>query len=426
MATPTITIEPPSSAIAPATPALQVAGYRVIPASLTGASMAVRRRLPPRFAVFLPAAEVPPSDPGAGTALYSGSRCRPPAGAASAQGAGAEGDEAEKGRAERGRGRWSGLGRFSSSRCCSWPVGCRCGCRGTGWPGRFASRLLCAASLADGCGDEPGMIARLRDRGGRAGPRADADARLRAGLARLAGRTSAVAAAPPARTAPTAASCPARDRRSAADRLRPRRRLPGGRGRDLRSRRGQSARGARRRSLHPVLVLLRRLGDPPRVPGPATPATTRTTGSRVTPPDRPGGTVDPRASSHHGYNYELGASPTGARTPASGRSTTSPEALGARPPTAGARRPARCPSPAAATPATPPARHRPDRLTRPPRPPDPAGAARRDRRRLSLRDQHLEKQAWRDPEATVTDRLTVFPHSALPASRTQPPGSPPR
>ena len=51
-----------------------------------------------------------------------------------------------------------------------------------------ASRMLCAASLADGCGDEPVLIAAYGTRSRRAGAAAHADARLRAGVAGGAGR----------------------------------------------------------------------------------------------------------------------------------------------------------------------------------------------------------------------------------------------
>ena len=248
-----------------------------------------------------------------------------------------------------------------------------------------ASRMLCAASLADGCGDEPGLIAAYGtevgelvrehmpmlafEEGSRAVP---VDFRRC--------RSTAVAMAPsagwctaPMRGLPVTAFVHVVDCRAGG----------GGAARS----RGRRLLGlARRQPLHPVLDLLRRLGDPARHPDRR---------RRGLPPRRLGGGADPhparRPASTSGpppttATTTRAAPPTGARTPASTRSRTPPKRSAPAPSNGWGPRP----GPAARLrrqPRRQRRRHPPRRPLhpRPPRPPDPARADRRQRR-LDLRD----------------------------------------
>ena len=98
----------------------------------------------------------------------------------------------------------------------------------------------------------------------------------------------------------------------------------------LRGRRRRLLGPARRQPLHPVLDLLRGLGDPARRPDRR---------RRGLPPRRLGGGPDPHRPGRRGRRASLlprrlqllaAASPTGARTPGSTRSRTPPKTLGAR------------------------------------------------------------------------------------------------
>ena len=130
----------------------------------------------------------------------------------------------------------------------------------------LADRLLCAASLADGCGDEPALIAAYGtevgrlvrrhtpmlafERGSRAVP-----VDFRRCRSSECGDASGEGLDPPDRRA------------TAGHRLRPRGRLPAGCGRGDRSGRRRLLGRARRQPLPAVLALLRRLGDAARRPG---------------------------------------------------------------------------------------------------------------------------------------------------------------
>ena len=125
-----------------------------------------------------------------------------------------------------------------------------------------ASRILCAAAIADSCGDETDPDRRLRQRGRRDRQGGHAVARVRARLARAAGRLPTL---PGHELRRRARQRPGRAqrRRPPGDRLRPRRSIAA---RAASGRPGPIARGAGREPLRPVLDLLRRLGDPARGP----------------------------------------------------------------------------------------------------------------------------------------------------------------
>ena len=93
-----------------------------------------------------------------------------------------------------------------------------------------ASRILCAASLADGCGDEPALIAAYGTEVGELVRRHMPIDRLRGGVAGGAGRLPALPQHRAAATGRTSGLVHRTDERLAGDRLRPRRRLPGGGG----------------------------------------------------------------------------------------------------------------------------------------------------------------------------------------------------
>ena len=146
-------------------------------------------------------------------------------------------------------------------------------------------------------------------------------------------------------------------RRAPGDRLHPRDRLPRSRG----SRRGprlRLLRRARRAHLHPVLDLLRGLGDLAR-PARGRRATTATTGRATRSGSTRTARVDARASSHNGYNGADApavdwASDAPGRCRAPRWSRDAAESLGLRGERGWTRRRGRSTSPAEATPAMPP------------------------------------------------------------------------
>ncbi len=200
-----------------------------------------------------------------------------------------------------GQGLWSGLGLpvlIARRAGRGWGAG-----SGDELARALASRMLCAVSMADGCGDEPVLIAAYGDRGRRAG--AGGTCR-RSSSSRARGRcrwTSGAAVVPPAATGRPRPG--PRDRRGCAGHgLRARRRLPGGVGAAR-----LEAEGARLLGSRAPATSTSSTGSitPTRPPC----AACRSPGRGLSQDDwegvqiriGPDGRVDERASSHNGYNY---------------------------------------------------------------------------------------------------------------------------
>ncbi len=305
-----------------------------------------------------------------------------------------------------GDGRVGG-GCWRSSRCC-WLGLVAAGVRvpGSALARAVASRILCAAALADRCGDEPVLIAAYGTEVGKLVRRAHAWLALRAGLAGGAGRLPALPqhglrrrrrhgfvrrtdAGLPVTAFVHVVDC----RADEAAETKPRRRL---------------LRLARRQPLHPVLDLLRRLRHPARHPDRRRDAaTTATTGrgsrsasaptaTSTSAPPPTTATTTPRAVVNWGSDAGI--------EPAQGHRGSGRPA----PRTAGGPRPTCCSSPAAATPATPPASpHRPPH-PRPPRPPDPARADRRHHdRRFAINPPGARRSGATPRPKAPTDRPRI-------------------
>ena len=235
-----------------------------------------------------------------------------------------------------GRGRGAGAG----------------GCAGAG--GRLADSLRGCAGRR--LWRRAGADRRLRDRSRRAGAAAHA---ARCSSSRGRGRcrsTSGAAARPSCGDGAERGLGPPHRRGPAGHRLRPRRRLPAGCGGGVRSRGRRLLGPARRQPLPPVLDLLRGLGDPARRPD-------RRRGGL--PPRRLGGGPDPHPARRRGRRAGLLAQRLQLRPgPVANWGSDAgidplkdaAEALGlARRERLGPRDPPARSSPAAATPATPPA-----------------------------------------------------------------------
>ena len=297
--------------------------------------------------------------------------------------------------------------------CCAWSalllVGLvAAGVRvpGTALARAIASRILCAASLADGCGDEPALIAAYGTEVGKLVREHMPTTRLRGGLAGGAGRLPAL---PQHRAAATArrgawSTGPMRDlpvtafvhvvdcRAGEAEQPEPRADCSGPRAGNL------------------YIQYWTYYADSATLRG------VPIVGDEGYHHDDWEAVADPHRARRRGRRARLlpqrlqlraGASPTGAPTPASTRSRTSPKRSAPAPTTAGARRPACCSSPAAATPATPTASRDVDRFTPGRRvhliPLEPIAA---DATPPTFAiSPPWRKKVWRDPEAR--DRLST-------------------
>ena len=252
-----------------------------------------------------------------------------------------------------------------------------------------ADRILCAASLADGCGDEPALIAAYGDEVGELVRRHMPMLAFERGLAGGPGRLPPL---PRQRVRRRGGRGPGPHdrRRPARHRLRPRGRLPRGGGGANRSRRCRLLRRARRQPLRAVLDLLRRLGDAARHAGRR---------GQGLPRRRLGERAVPRRPRRRASSSE--PPPTTATTTSS-PTTTGPPTPASSPTTAGARRPTSCSSPAAATPATRSASPTPTAT-----PPAAASTWSRSSRspppapEFAISPPWL-KQVWLDPEAEGT------------------------
>ena len=179
-----------------------------------------------------------------------------------------------------------------------------CGCRAGSWRGRLASRILCAAALADGCGDEPALIAAYGTEVGKLVRRAHADDRRSSRGRGRCRSTSGAAGQTSCGDGSERRARPPHRRAAAGDRLRPRGRLPAGEAEDAEAEGADCSGAAGRQPLPPVLDST----TPTRRPC----AASRSPASEGYHDDDweavqirigPDGRVDERASSHHGYNY---------------------------------------------------------------------------------------------------------------------------
>ena len=210
---------------------------------------------------------------------------------------------------ERGQGTVEWVGTAVRRRAAAGRVGRgrRAGARGARWRGRSPSRILCAAALADGCGDEPALIAAYGTRGRRAGAASTCRSlAFEEGSRALPvdfRRCRSTACGDGAERRPR----PPHRRAAAGHRVRPRHRLPGRRRRERRSAEGATARArAPATSTSSTGLYYADSATLRGVPVAGEQGFHRDDWESVQIRIRPDGRVDQRASSHHGYNHDQG------------------------------------------------------------------------------------------------------------------------
>ena len=224
------------------------------------------------------------------------------------------------------------------------------GCRASRWRGRSPSRILCAAALADSCGDEPALIAAYGSEVGELIVRDDMPSLVFEHGSRAVPVDFRSCRDTGCGDGPDGGLVAPHRHRPAGHRLRPRHRLPRGRRRPAGARTAPATAPATSTSSTGPTTPTRRPCAASRSPGRA--ATTATTGRRSSSASAPTAT-SPSAPPPTTATTAPRASPTAPPTPASGRCATSPRRSAPGRTAAGARPAGSCSSPAAATRATP-------------------------------------------------------------------------